>query len=253
MAAKKNDPRREARIAKNNRNLNSALTLFTAGFIAEFYLLLINQYFVKGSVDQVVAIAGYLEVMAIVGAAAFGAGVVLTVMRRKWTRFAAAGKWLLGLGLFFGVSSLLMRRVYPMGTTVMCILVPVLMLLAVVFLLYQHEFAVQAIALTLAIASAVLLNHGSSSMPALVTAFCWAAMVLVAALLVLTVILQGDCHFPRQDQLRAHLRGAGAEHRRHRGVAVRGPRVLCDLERGGAAVRAGRVVHGKDAIKTERR
>ena len=152
MAAKKNDPRREARIAKNNRNLNSALTLFTAGFIAEFYLLLINQYFVKGSVDQVVAIAGYLEVMAIVGAAAFGAGVVLTVMRRKWTRFAAAGKWLLGLGLFFGVSSLLMRRVYPMGTTVMCILVPVLMLLAVVFLLYQHEFAVQTIALTLAIA-----------------------------------------------------------------------------------------------------
>ena len=69
MAAKKNDPRREARIAKNNRNLNSALTLFTAGLIAEFYLLLINQYFVKGSVDQVVAIAGYLEVMAIVGAA----------------------------------------------------------------------------------------------------------------------------------------------------------------------------------------
>ena len=152
MAAKKNDPRREARIAKNNRNLNSALTLFTAGFIAEFYLLLINQYFVKGSVDQVVAIAGYLEVMAIVGAAAFGAGVVLTVMRGKWTRFAALGRWLLSLGLFFGVSSLLMRRVYPMGTTVMCILVPVLMLLAVVFLLYQHEFAVQAIALTLAIA-----------------------------------------------------------------------------------------------------
>ena len=111
-------------------------------------------------------------------------------MRRKWTRFAAAGKWLLGLGLFFGVSSLLMRRVYPMGTTVMCILVPVLMLLAVVFLLYQHEFAVQTIALTLAISSAVLLNHGSSSMPALVTAFCWAAMVLVAALLVLTVMLQ---------------------------------------------------------------
>ena len=64
------------------------------------------------------------------------------------------------------------------------------LLLAVVFLLYQHEFAVQTIALTLAIASAVLLNHGSSSMPALVTAFCWAAMVLVAALLVLTVMLQ---------------------------------------------------------------
>ena len=59
MAAKKNDPRREARIAKNNRNLNSALTLFNAGVIAQFYLLVINQYVVKGSGEQVVAGAVY--------------------------------------------------------------------------------------------------------------------------------------------------------------------------------------------------
>ena len=190
MAAKKNDPKREARIAKNNRSLNSALTLFTAGFIAEFYLLLINQYFVKGTIDQVVAVSYFLDAMVWVGAALVGAGVVFTVMRGKWTRFAALGRWLLGLGVFFTLSSQLMRRIYPAGTTAMCILVPVLMLLSVVFLLYQREFAVQTAALTLTIASAVLLNHGSASMPALVTAFCWAAMVLVAALLVLTVLLQ---------------------------------------------------------------
>ena len=58
MAAKKNDPLREALSATTTPTLFRALTLFTAGFIAEFYLLLINQYFVKGSVDQVVAIAG---------------------------------------------------------------------------------------------------------------------------------------------------------------------------------------------------
>lgn len=190
MAAKKNDPKREARIAKNNRSLNSALTLFTAGFIAEFYLLLINQYFVKGTIDQVVAVSYFLDAMVWVGAALVGAGVVFTVMRGKWTRFAALGRWLLGLGVFFTLSSQLMRKIYPAGTTAMCILVPVLMLLSVVFLLYQREFAVQTAALTLTIAAAVLLNHGSSSMPALVTAFCWAAMVLVAALLVLTVMLQ---------------------------------------------------------------
>ena len=92
MAAKKNDPKREARIAKNNRSLNSALMLFTAGFIAEFYLLLINQYFVKGTIDQVVAVSYFLDAMVWVGAALVGAGVVLTVMRRKWTRFAAASK-----------------------------------------------------------------------------------------------------------------------------------------------------------------
>ena len=69
MAAKKNDPKREARIAKNNLSLNSALTLFTAGFIAEFYLLLINQYFVKGTIDQVVAVSYFLDAMVWVGAA----------------------------------------------------------------------------------------------------------------------------------------------------------------------------------------
>ena len=190
MAAKKNDPKREARVAKNNRSLNSALALFTAGFIAEFYLLLIDQYFVKGTLEQVVAIASYLEVMAIIGAAAFGAGVVLTVMRKKWTRFACLGSWLLWLGAFFAVSSYIMRKVYPAGTTAMCILVPVLMLLSVVFLLYQREFAVQTAALTLTIAAAVLLNHGSASMSALVQILCWGALVLVAALLVLTSVLQ---------------------------------------------------------------
>ena len=190
MAAKKNNPKRETRIAKNDRNLNCALMLFTAGFIAEFYLLLVSNYYVKGTVDQLVAVARYLEVMAVLGAAAFGAGVVITVMRKKWTRFAAANGWLLGLGAFFAVSSYIMRKIYPAGTTAMCILVPVLMLLAVVFLLYPHEFSVQTVGMTAAITAAVLLNHGSMAKTGLVNVLCWAALVLVAALLALTAVLQ---------------------------------------------------------------
>lgn len=190
MAAKKNNPKREARIAKNNRNLNSALTLFTAGFVAEFYLLLIHQYFIKGTVGQVVAVSYYLDAMIWVGAAALAAGVVLTVMRGKWTRYAALCKWLLGLGLFFAFSSLLMRRVYPLGTTAMCILVPVMMLLSVVFLLYQREFAVQTAGLTLTIAAAVLLNHGSATKAGLVSALSVVALLAVIALLVVTLLLR---------------------------------------------------------------
>lgn len=190
MAAKKNNARREERIAKNNRNLNRALGLFTAGFIAEFYLLLVNQYFVKGTIDQLVAASYFLEVMLWAGLALVAAGVMFTVMREKWTRFVRLGGWLLGVGVFLTLSSELMLKIYPAGTTAMCILVPVLMLLCVVFLLYEREFAVQAAALALTIAAAVLVNHGSTAMAGMVRAASLAALVLTAALLVLLLLLK---------------------------------------------------------------
>lgn len=182
MAAKKNNARREERIAKNNRKLNSALSLFTAGFVAEFYLLLINQYFVKGTIDQVVAVSYYLDVMVWVGLALTAAGVVLTALRGKKAAFAAVGRWVLVLGVFFAFSSQLMRKIYPVGTTAMCILVPALMLLSVIFLLYQHEFAVQTVALSLTLVSVALLNHGAANSAGLVK-----ALVILAALAILAL------------------------------------------------------------------
>lgn len=184
MAAKKNNARREQRIAKNNRSLNCALSLFTAGFVAEFYLLLINQYFVKGTISQVVAASRFLEVMVWIGLVLTVAGIVLAVPHKKPMRFASAGKWLVVLGVFLVLSSQLMLRVYPSGTTAMCILVPVLMLLSIVFLLYQREFAVQAVSLTLALAAAVLLNRGSavsSGLLKLLVAVCVLALLALCA------------------------------------------------------------------------
>lgn len=190
MAAKKNNPKREARMAKNNRNLNSALTIFTAGFIAEFYLLLINAYYVKGTVDQLVAVATYLEVMAVIGAAVLGAGIVLTAMRKKWTRFETLGRWLLGIGAFLAVSSYIMRKIYPAGTTAMCVLVPVVMLLSVVLLLYQHEFTVQAVALTVTIAASALLSRSGEVLSGLTKGVAGLALVVILVLLAASFVLQ---------------------------------------------------------------
>lgn len=184
MAAKKNNARREERIAKNNRRLNSALSLFTAGFVAEFYLLLVNQYFVKGTIDKVVAASYFLEVMVWVGLALTAVGIVFATMRKKQTRFAPLAKWFVSLGVFFAVSSTVMLRIYPAGTTAMCVLVPVLMLLSVVVLLYQREFAVETVALALTLASAVLLNHGSVSLGGAMKALVVLAVLAILALCV---------------------------------------------------------------------
>ena len=151
------------RMAKSDRNVNRAMILLMVGLIAEFYLLMVNNYFVKGAVGQVLTMMTVLKVLGIVGAAAFGAGLVMWIMRKKWTRFAPAAPWLLSIGFFFAVSSQLMLKIYPQGTTVMCVLVPVAMLLGIVFLLYPREFSLQALALTAAMMAMYLIHRGGGS------------------------------------------------------------------------------------------
>ena len=151
------------RMAKSDRNVNRAMILLMVGLIAEFYLLMVNNYFVKGAVGQVLTMMTVLKVLGIAGAALFGAGLVLWFMRKKWTRFAPAAPWLLSIGFFFAVSSQLMLKIYPQGTTVMCVLVPVAVLLGIVFLLYPREFSLQALALTAAMMAMYLIHRGGGS------------------------------------------------------------------------------------------
>ena len=158
----KNDKRAE-RMAKSDRNVNRAMILLTVGLVAEFYLLMVNNYFVKGAVGQVLTMMSVLKVLGIAGAAAFGAGLVMWIMRKKWTRFAPAAPWLLCVGFFLAMSSELMLNIYPQGTTVMCVLVPVAMLLGIVFLLYPREFSLQALALTAAMMAMYLIHRGGGS------------------------------------------------------------------------------------------
>lgn len=53
------------------------------GVIAEFYLLMVNNYFVKGGVGQVLTMMSVLKALGIIGAAAFGAGLVMWIMRKS--------------------------------------------------------------------------------------------------------------------------------------------------------------------------
>ena len=178
--AKNNDKRAE-RIARSNRNVNRAITLLMVGVIAEFYLLMVNNYFVKGGVGQVLTMMSVLKALGIIGAAAFGAGLVMWIMRKKWRGCGPAAPWLLCAGFFFAMSSELMLRIYPQGTTMMCVIVPVAMLIGIVFLLYPREFSVQAVGLTASLMAMYLIHHGSGSE-------MWSALVIGCSVFAVAVI-----------------------------------------------------------------
>lgn len=181
--AKNTNVKRAARVEKNNRNMNRALELLTAGFLAEFYLLLINNYFVRGTINQLVTVSYLLEGFVYVGLALVAAGVVLLIVGRKKDKgFTKLNKWLLIAGVFFTLSSELMLKVYPQGTTAMCIFVPVVMILGVIFLMYQREFSVQAAALAMSILAMVLLGRGGGNWSLVVKGYSICAAVAIIAL-----------------------------------------------------------------------
>ena len=194
--AKKTNVKRAVRVEKNNRNMNRALELLTAGFLAEFYLLLVNNYFVRGTVNQLVTMSYVLEVLVFVGLALVAAGIALLIVGKKKDKdFTKLTKWLLIAGVFFTLSSELMLKVYPQGTTAMCIFVPVVMLLGVIFLMYQREFSVQTAALAMSILAMVLLNRGSGNWSLIVKGYsiCAAVAIVVLQLIALKAQRNDGC------------------------------------------------------------
>lgn len=186
MAQKSND-KRAARKEKSERNMNRAVILLVAGIVAEWYLLLVDRAYVRGNISQFIEWYDTLGVLRWVGFALLAAGVALYVLREKKPWFLWLGVSLAGVGVFFAFTSICMRHVYPTSVTVMCVLVPVVMILGIVYLFYQAEFSVQATALAIALGALVLLSRSQSRLVKLCAVL---ALLGVAALLAGVVLLK---------------------------------------------------------------
>ena len=178
MAQKSNDKRTERREA-SERNMNRAVILLIAGIVAEWYLLLVDRSYARGSISQFIQWYDVLGVLRWVGLALLAVGVVLYAMRKEKPWFSWLGATLIAAGVFFAFTSICMRHVYPTSVTVMCVLVPVLLILGIVYLFYQAEFSVQATALAMALGALVLLSRSQSR---LVKVCALLALLGVAAL-----------------------------------------------------------------------
>ena len=108
--AQKNNNNRETRREKSERNMNRAVVLLTAGLVAEWYLLMVDRYYARGTISQVVAWYDYLGVMRYVALAALAIGIVLMFLRGQKPWVAKTGGVLTACGVFFAFTSVVMRH-----------------------------------------------------------------------------------------------------------------------------------------------
>lgn len=186
--AKKSNATSAKSIRKSNATFHAAMTVFLAGCAAELYLLIINRYLVDGTLDQVLATAACLPYVIYGGLAALVVGVVLLAL---WWKQGGLKKkiaaWVAAVGAFVAGATYICLHFMEEGAQALCVAVPVVMLLAVVFLLYQKEFFVSGGCLSVTL---VLLYRCRRSLsPTMIAAVC-ALLALIAAVTVVVWLAQ---------------------------------------------------------------
>lgn len=132
--------------AKSKEKMNMLAALFVAGCLLETYLLLVHQFYTRGTGRQMMATARVLTATPFVGLAFAAAGAVL--LRRGRGKLRGWGGCLIGAGAFLAAAALLCLKVNSGAAGMLAFALPVAMLLAVVYELYVREFFWIAVSLT---------------------------------------------------------------------------------------------------------
>ena len=141
MAKKAISQKRTDREKQENQALHRVFNVFLLGLAAECYLFIVYRGYGVGAIDSVLiwdkilTWGMYLGLVMLIGAAIAG------YVKRADSRLRTAMTWVGGLGLFLAASGWIITTFFDnhQGVTAMCIMVPILTVLGLVFLLYQHE------------------------------------------------------------------------------------------------------------------
>ena len=134
------NPNNRSKPVKRDEPMNGAMKFFLAGCVAELYLLLIRRFYINGTLAQVVAWDSYLKVFAWAGVAVLAVGLALSVVWKSDKRKRAIGWSVLASGVFLAAVSFAVR-INLSVLTFLYVAVPVVMLLGILWTLYDRECA----------------------------------------------------------------------------------------------------------------
>ena len=180
------NPNKPAKSSKRDEHMSGAMKFFLGGCVAELYLLLIYRFYINADSDlqRIAWYDSYLWILLGAGAAVLVIGAVCAWLWRAGKK-RAWGVLIGAAGLYMGLVAGLVR--WNMSAmTLLMVLVPVVMLLGILWNLYDRECA---LALTILGASLIALwvfrrGFSSSTVGVYVKVFLAVYLVALIALLV---------------------------------------------------------------------
>ena len=193
---KPSSQKRVERERQENRTLNRVYYVFLLGLAAECYLFMVYRGFVSAPLGSTLTWSKALTVGKWLGLAALVIGAAAGFLKRKDKKIRTIMTWVAGIGAFFFLSSWIMVHFFHngLGVTAMCVLVPILAVLALIYLLYQHECAASTVILGGAMFSVWLRGASAQSdtwrLPVVIG--CVLVVLLLAAAAYLTNMVRRD-------------------------------------------------------------
>lgn len=190
---------------RDNLVLKKVFHLFLVGIVAECYLLIVSKQYINSSGDLFFGIYHAMQVLTVVGLVVMVAGIVLLALQKGSEKVKKCYPWLIIAGGFFGISSFLFNFLFPKGGTYLCVIVPILTVLGLVYYLFQREFFWLTIILGGGMFTVWVCRKGIGSANWHTRALV-GSLVVLAGLVVVTILTRmvqknhgkwiGKCHCP---------------------------------------------------------
>ena len=183
MAKKPISQKRAEREQQENQALQRVFNVFLLGIAAECYLFIVYRNYVMGTPDSLLIWHSILRWGSVAGLVLLAAGAAAAAVKRREKKLRTGMLLVAGVGLFLAASGWVMTHFFDKGVITMCIVVPVLTLLGLVFFLFQHECFLSTIAMAGAMFTVWVCGRGldSASWRTAVMAGAGAAVVVLAA------------------------------------------------------------------------
>lgn len=180
MAKKPISQKKADRQKQENAALQRVFNVFLLGLAAECYLFIVYRGYVTGTVDSLLMWDKILRCGAVLGLILLAAGAAAAVWKRKEPKLCRGMAGMAGAGLFLAVSGWVMTSLFDKGVTAMCIIVPVLTLLGLIYFLFQHECFLSTISLAGALFAVWVCGSGMSS--------GWRTRIIIGAVAAVVVL-----------------------------------------------------------------
>ena len=217
------NPNHRSKPVKRDEPMTGSMKFFLAGCVAELYLLVVRRCYVNGNAQQ--QINWYDRYLL---------GIFLSAMWKADTKKREIGWYAAGGGAFLMVSALLIRALNAPVVTLLSVVVPVVMLLAILWSLYDRECAV---ALTVLGVSLIFLWVCRRMFPNIY----YGTLMRVIAVLFLA-LLAAAASAAHLHCLRPFCRGCGG------GAGQPQYRLLRHVDSGCGGLRPGGVLHRQAAV-----